>query len=422
MHQSYSQLKASQVKSIQEHRIKENTLKKDESLLKAQLQELEQKHQAALKDLNHYRLQLDRMKNEVSSLRSLLRQSQTALESVSFRDDQPSFRDCSKASRRSLESYRSTQLPLHSTPAARPRTTSSVKPTVYMDSSRLGPTPDRSVTPNISSSLFDTQQDEASKSEENVVETEHDEVTVEKETTRVAFTHVGCRDPPLLSPKDPPEDRPSADTPFDNLRMKTSLLFHSEPAVSLKTPPESIVHDHADDISAISEAISRQNFAHTSFLNNDGDVDSTDKMNYIQSRTTENEQNLDCNVESRAAHTEIHDAVAEENQEDDNINEAKATTDLAGPLSNRSIASVEPDTTMYTESFHSDSHELTDTMLANDARSTIGSQLELQKEETSTQSPSQKSEFNHDQPDTPRSTISSHSSDGGYTASFCTEE
>jgi hypothetical protein len=171
------------------------------------------------------------------------------------------------------------------------------------------------------------------------------------------------------------------------------------------------VNDQADDISAISEAVSRQNLANSSFVNDGGDDRAlADKMNA-----------LECNAEDCSPAHVKDDTSAEENVEDPNIKEAEAIADNVGPTSITSIDSV-PDTTMYTESFHSDNNELNDAKVANNAISTINSQVEMQGEDSSTGSYFQKSEISHGEPsDTPRS-ISSHSSDGGYTASFCTEE
>ena len=387
LHQSCAKLKADHVKMSQEHRIKENSLQRAKAQVESQLIELQEKYDDAVCDLGKNRLQLERTKNEVASLRSLLRQSQTALESVTFRDEAPCYHP-SKVSRSSIGAYCGTA--------------SSLKQTRCLAPSSFVQSAEPKALSKEQGEVLSTQEGDGLKSDEG-------------DTTAVCQIDSPCnlagpKDPPLWSPKDPPDSRSTSGSHHERLDVDSRILFRRKTTNTDKsikkpqTPVESIVNDQADDISAISEAISRH--GHILDRHSAASASSSKSNDEVPHDDVEDLQYSSSNNEG----TETDKAPAESvpTDEDEDIKVLNTT----GSLHNHSAASITssmPNTTTYSESFHS---ELDEEVAASKMTEPVKDvePIEPTNSERSTPEPS----------NSPRS-ISSQS-DGGYTCSFCTEE
>lgn len=361
MYQSCGQLKAEQVKLIQEHRIKENNIQKEHARLECDYEKLDEKYQATLLHLEKTRLQLDSIKIEVASLRSLLRQSTSALQSVTFRDEEPPKRHLPNTHRTPLSVYRSTRVNPPSAPAAQ--------------SSCRKEVPCRDTTDGPPTKLVEKQQDEELEEDADANENAMNDKADWGHLSDNVCLPPDCKDPPMLSPKDPPCssslaseslcDCPGKDPAFalfqsDNVGSKTETLV------------ESVIHQHADDVSAISEGMSGR------------DIQTDIQMSNPEIKP-ESETPSSC-TQKDGMSEKLHDDV---------INES-----IVRPLC---LPSHSNNTTLYSESFHSENNRADNSVPqeSNEHKDILQSDPET--------------------PDTPSSVISSTSSEG-YSASFCTEE
>jgi hypothetical protein len=391
IYQSFVQLKADHVKHIQENRIKENTLKHDNAQLDSQLQKLDVKYKVTASDLDKTRLQLDRAKNEAASLRSLLKQSNTALECVTFRDEPPRAR-----SRHSFGNYHSSRMPLPSSPSARPQTASTIKHVPCFDSIEDRP----SSVPMFTSNLFNKEEGDGSRSESDgaavILEGEIDQAS--KFTHAVRHNSTVPKDPPILSPKDPDGRSVKGETSSDDIRNYEPCALFQLPQLA-KSPVDSIGHDQqADDISAISEIISRHDLM-------------ADQVSCLKVQSdSSTEENIQSKQVRSGSSIGIINRINKADKSGDNMIAPDESTEKA--LSNSSAASV-VNTTQYSESFQSENEadlNAADKMMEDSATDSILHSSDSKESHHSELEPS----------DTPRSMSSTSS--GGYTASFCTEE
>lgn len=400
LHQTCAQLKAEQVKNSQEHRIKENLLQRDKAQLESQLAELQEKNQAASSELEKTRLRLERSTSEVSSLRSLLRQSQDALESVTFRDDDPRYNTHRHLSR---GSFGGTWVTLPSTPVARPKTTS-------YSSKQHSPAPS-SLVPSFDSRAFGEQQDEGVQPV-GTADKHCEEDTGNKVKIGGASILTAPKDPPLWSPLDPP-DRSIAELPLDRIELDSRELFRStkselplhQTTKKWQSPIQSIVNDQADDISAISEVVSRYNYA--------------DEVSHLK---IENNGKAHCDEAEALQVAEKNDASTRDkdgrslSEKENEPNDENTDMNIAASIPNSSvIASVvsAPNTTVYSESFHSEIEKAKGShAVRSEGLATEDDLVSIRSNDSERIAPRTL--------DTPRTTSSQ--SDDGYTCSFCTEE
>jgi hypothetical protein len=87
LHQSLSKSQAARARQDQEQLIKEESFQQERSTTRYQLLNVQDKYESVCCDLDRTMLELENSRNEVTALRSLLKQSQSALECISFRDD-----------------------------------------------------------------------------------------------------------------------------------------------------------------------------------------------------------------------------------------------------------------------------------------------------------------------------------------------
>ena len=407
IHQSCAQIKAEQVKSSQEYRMKQNLLERQNVQLESQVQTLDETNRAT-------RLQLERTKSEVTSLRSLLRQSQSALESVSFRDKETRVTDFRHSTiyRSSKSSHHSISTPLPSTPAPRSSTSSS---------SKQAPCIDRTSCSSHPASMFFKQCDGSDMESNEPLNTSAD-------TPTDVHNHTG-KDPPVLSPKDPPTVR-SVTTNIGHHHMRHSSVPSYKMQVVNTVPPNNsrpdsvgtLIHKKGDDnISAISEITSRQDLAKNDKSSVNADVLIV-KTDAIACSPTQ-----DCVSDSAQTETKEHQNFQGSNFTADEDNVAENSN--AGISATSAVCATN---TTYSESFCSDMDVLkTVSKEENDQNADVSvGQVTSNVQTNDNGTPDNhsyetnesliscnKSEPNH----TPRS-ISSTSSCGGYTASFCTED
>ena len=378
-YQSCGQLKAEQVKLVQEHRIKENELQKENAQLECHCEKLNDKYQATLLHLEKTRLQLDTTKSEVASLRSLLRQSTSALQSVTFRDEESPKRHLSNAHRTPLPLavFRSARANLPSTPAAQ---STSRKELPCHDTRDCPPT-----------KYVEKQQDEDSEADadanKNVMGTKADWGHLSDDSCLPSSS----KDPPMLSPKDPPCGRSFAsETICDSPGNHVSALFHSNnvDCKSQTLVESAIIHHHADDVSAISEGMSGK------------DIQTDIQMSKPEIKPDESKTHS-CSTQKGESSVESNSGLSQKIRDD-------ATDEsIVGPLSasiHRSCDGKDSiNATLYSESFHSENTEADNfvSQESNEIKDILQNDVET--------------------PDTPTSAISCTSSEG-YSASFCTEE
>ncbi|KAL7522782.1 hypothetical protein ACHAWX_007482 [Stephanocyclus meneghinianus] len=440
--QSLSQLKSDHVKQSQTQRIKENHLK-------SQLQNLEEKYQKATCDLEKTRLELETARNEVSSLHCLLRQTQSALESVTFRGEADSFKHgvgfrtsdlrnlhLSEISRHSF-GVGSTRAPSPSTSSSRPKTSSSIL-------ERSGPNLAESSSFSIGKTAFklsgigdvnDTRQWNDSSMPQLDSEGHQTSSSLVKPMDnihqKIVDHHTIPEDPPSCLAGDRPDSKSLKEN--DNSTNKqmcqpvrtASLIYEQQrlakPNHAIKKPMKAIIHDKPDDdVSAISEAVSQSDLATE-------EVHSSKVVEFRQHEQSEpceeirNASDHDDNGTRLSASKEKKEACCS----DDNS--------LKMPLSPVIFAASAPNDTFttdhYTESFHSENEQNGTSTGGNesnksnyysgDARAKNYTTSAIHVESSESYSPHR--ETDKTDIDTPRS-ISSSSSSNGYSASFYTED
>jgi len=451
--QSLAQLKSEHVKQSQNQRIIENHLK-------SQVQNLEEKYQAATCDLEKTSLELETTRNEVSRLHCLLRQTQSALESVTFRGEADSFKNghvgfrtsdsrnlyLSEVSRNSVGVCGSTRAP-PSTLSSRPKTSSSMLersgPDLAVSSSfsikntdpfkllGIGDVNETGQWKDSSTPQLDSTGHQPSRSlvkpMDNIQQRREDHQTIPE-------------DPPSSFAGDPPDSKSLT----ENINAPNEKLFQPVRTASLineqqlraktnraiKKPMKSIIQDNPDDdVSAISEARSQSDFA-------------TEKEHYSKvGEFRQHEQSEPCG-EIRNSSDYYDDGTCLSASKEKKEACCPDNDSLKMPLSPVIFAASVPNDTFitdhYSDSFHSENEQNATSTGGNESHKSnyygIGKQVgadsgnAMAKNCTtsaiyveSTESYPPHREADKTDIDTPRS-ISSSTSSNGYSASFYTED
>ena len=406
VHQSSAQIKAEQVKLSQEHRV----LERRNAQLECQVQLLEETNRKIS-------LQLERAKSETTSLRSLLRQSQCALESISFRDKESLATDFSwraiMASRSSKSSHRNSCMPLPSTPAPRPNTTTSLK-----QASRIDRTYCFSDVSDSTPLIFKL-------SESNMELNKLSDTDSGKKLQSIEQQHRSGNDPPVFSPKDPQSVRSvMAD---DSHQHVDNTCASSHENTVLNTVPSknsmsrievgALIHQKEDDTSTISEITSRQDL-----VRNETPSSKTEILIIRSDCIACSPQ--DHLSESGQTGTHENQIVQSNLNVDDQKDAHKSNTGIS------TDSAVSPtDTTLYSESFYSNVDALQTISKeengsnANIPEGPITSNVQINDNRTHSHEIDNGVISRHEleSTDSPQS-VYSNTSFSGYTTSFCTED
>eukprot|EP00804_Cyclotella_cryptica_P030376 CCRYP_011886-RA/>CCRYP_011886-RA protein AED:0.01 eAED:0.01 QI:658/1/1/1/0.33/0.25/4/630/863 len=377
--QSLAQLKSDYLKQSQTHRMTENSLQ-------SQLQKLEGKYQKATSDLENTGLDLETARNEVTSLHSLLSQTKSALESVTFRGEDDSFkRDHfgfrttdfrhllqSKVSRNSIGVSDSSRAPPLSTPSFRPKTSSSVLQRSAPDSFDGSSCSFENTTFKLLGAGSDAEQRNGSFMPQVDSEGHQTRRSIVKPVDNIHQTRVDNQtipeDPPCCFAGDPPDGTSLVqDDKARNENMCQSMtianfLYEQRPRAkkhhALENPMNAIIHEqHDDDVSALSGGIGLSDFATEQAYSSEV-VELSDESDRADSNATQHEQS-DPYEEMRNFSNKDEDGTSLRESKDKKVARNNVDSSTEMPLS-LAVTTV-PNTTFmsdqYSESFQSENEK-----------------------------------------------------------------